>query len=140
MRVGTPAPDFAADTVNGGRFKLADYRSKIVLLDFWSTTCRPCINELPNIRRAYDQYAAGGEFTVIGILLDRDREKARTFVQQRKIAWPQIALGSAAENALARQYNVSGVPATFLIGRDGTIVAMDLRGNALDSALRGLMP
>ena len=128
VSLGEAAPEFTGRTLDGKEVKLSDLRGKIVLLDFWATWCGPCIQEMPHVRRAYEKYAKKGDFVVIGISLDEDAGKVRGFVKQRKIGWPQIVGGPAKENAIAKAYFVEGIPASFLIDRDGKVVAKDVRG------------
>ena len=140
LRPGDKAPDFAATTLDGKPFKLSDLRGKVVLLDFWATWCTPCIAELPNLERAYEKFGKDGDFVVIGISLDSSDSAVQQFCEQRKIRWPQIVLGPAEQNPVAKRYNVSGIPATFLIGRDGKVVATDVHGRSLGRQLGSLLP
>jgi len=140
LNVGDPAPDFTGTTTDGKELRLADLRGKVVLLDFWATWCAPCIAEFPNLLRVYDQYAAKGTLVVIGISLDQDSQTVQKFVHDRKLPWPQIVLGPAETNSVAKAYNVSGVPATFLIGPDGKIIAKGVTGEALRAAISRVFP
>lgn len=140
IRVGETAPDFTATTLDGRPIKLDDLKGKIVLLDFWATWCAPCLAEMPNLKRAIDRYGKDGRFVVIGISLDDDAESVKRFVKQHGMGWAQVVLGPAEQNPVARKYNVSGVPAMFLIGPDGKVVAKDVRGRRLDTELSKLLP
>jgi thiol-disulfide isomerase/thioredoxin len=128
VSLGETAPELTGQTLDGKEIKLSDLRGKVVLLDFWATWCGPCIQEMPHVRRAYEKYSKQGDFVVIGISLDEDAGKVRSFVKQRKVGWPQIVGGPAKESAIAKAYFVEGIPASFLIDRDGKVVAKDLRG------------
>lgn len=140
INIGDIAPELAGATLDGKEIRLADLRGKVVLLDFWATWCAPCLAELPNLRRAYDKYSAEGKLVVIGISLDDDVEGVRSFVKERGIPWPLMVGGPAESNLVAKAYNVSGVPATFLIGSDGKVVAKDLTGQTLHDELAKLFP
>jgi peroxiredoxin len=133
VKVAEVAPDFQATTLDGKAIKLSDLRGKVVLLDFWATWCGPCIAELPNVKQAYEKYGKGGAFEIVGISLDQDPEQVRRFVKSQQMPWPQIVLGPG--NPVAKQYNVTAIPATFLIDRDGKVIAKDLRGKDLDQEL-----
>jgi peroxiredoxin len=133
VKVAEVAPDFNGVTLNGFALKLSDLRGKVVLLDFWATWCGPCIAELPNVKQAYEKYGKGGAFEIVGISLDQDPEQVRRFIKSQQVPWPQIVLGPG--NAVAQQYNVTAIPATFLIDRDGKVIARDLRGTDLDKEL-----
>lgn len=140
INVGDTAPNFTAATLDETEFDLTRHRGKVVLIDFWATWCAPCIVEMPNIKKAREQYGREGEFVVIGISLDQSPKQVSRFVKGKEYAWQQIAAGPAEKNPIAQKYNVSAIPATFLIDRDGKVVAKDLRGGALQKALRKLLP
>jgi thiol-disulfide isomerase/thioredoxin len=108
-------------------------------LDFWATWCAPCVAEFPNVRKVQEEYGTDGDFMVVGISLDSEDEKVAAFVKKHKIAWPQIVAGPAERNPLAKKFFVEGIPATFLIDRNGKVVAKDLRGPALRKEVDRLM-
>ena len=140
VAVGDTAPDFVGKSLDGQEVRLSDFSGKAVLLDFWATWCAPCVAELPNVHRVYERFGKDGQFAVIGISLDDDEQLVRRFVRRRELPWPQIVAGPADRNPLAKQYNVTGIPATFLIDAHGRVVAKDLRGDALERELAKLIP
>jgi cytochrome c biogenesis protein CcmG, thiol:disulfide interchange protein DsbE len=113
----TPAPDFTLTDINGKPLRLADYKGKVVLLDFWATWCAPCRSEIPKFVDWQKQYGPQG-FQVIGISMDDDDKPVPAFMQKFGINYP-VAVGDA---KLADQYGgVLGLPVNFVIGRDGQI-------------------
>jgi len=136
VRIGEQAPDFTVTTLAGKQAKLSDLRGKVVLLDFWATWCAPCIAELPNVKSAHDEFGKDGEFVVLGISLDTKADTVRSFMKGKQFPWEQAVLGPAETNPVAQKYFVAGIPATFLIDREGKVVGRDLRGRALHQALR----
>jgi len=134
--VGEQAPDFTVTTLAGKQMKLSDLHGKVVFLDFWATWCAPCIAELPSVKRAHDEFGKDGEFVVLGISLDAEADTVRNFLKSKQYQWEQAVLGPAETNPVAQKYFVAGIPATFLIDRDGKVVGRDLRGRALHQALR----
>ncbi len=140
INVGDVAPDFTAETIDGQTIKLSDFRGKTVLLDFWATWCSPCVAEMPNIKQALDKFGSCGDLVVIGISLDQDPTTVKQFIKRKEIPWPQICKGPAEENPIAKKYNVSGIPATFLIDPQGKVAAKDIQSTALDQALTKLFP
>lgn len=100
----------------------------------WATWCGPCIAELPNVKATYEKFHDSG-FEIIGISLDQDRDALTGFVKQQGLAWPQYFDGKGWSNKLAARNGIQSIPATFLLDREGRIVAMNRRGSALAEAV-----
>jgi peroxiredoxin len=131
---GTQFPDFAEKDLQGNPLSVANYQGKLVLVEFWATWCSPCVGELPSLIKAYNKHHADG-FEVIGISLDMDEQKLRSFLKTQEIPWAQYFDGKGWQNKLAAKYGIQSVPATFLLDRTGKIIGQDLRGEALEQAL-----
>lgn len=114
--VGQPAPPFKLDTLDGESVSLSDFKGQIVLLDFWASWCPPCVESLPHLGRMYGQKQ--DDVKVLAVNLQEDKEQVRTFAAAQGIDVP-ILLDTQGE--VARKYNVSGIPQTVLIGKDGTV-------------------
>lgn len=130
--------DIAFEALDGRKVNLAEMKDKVVLVDFWATWCGPCKFELPHLLAAYNKHHDDG-FEIIGISLDDDRERLESFIQERGMTWPQHFDGNGWQNELAAQFGIQSIPATFLVGKDGTIVATDLRGPALEKKVAELL-
>ena len=124
--VGQPMP-IAGKLVDGGRFDIAQYKGKVVLVDFWATWCGPCVAELPNVKDVYAKYHDRG-FEVVGISLDNDADALTKFVKDEQIAWPIVFEEG---HPLAKQYGVTAIPTAVLINREGKVVTLSARGEKL---------
>ena len=139
ISIGNKAPDLNFPNPSGKNIALSSLKGKIVLLDFWASWCKPCRAENPNVVRLYDQYKDKG-FTIYSYSLDKDAEKWKGAIQQDGLTWPyhtsDLKGWRAAGSAL---YNVRSIPQTFLIGRDGNIIDIGLRGYELEEKLKELL-
>jgi thiol-disulfide isomerase/thioredoxin len=131
---GAKFPDFSEKDLLGNPLSVSQYEDKVVLVEFWATWCAPCVAELPNIIKAYKKHHADG-FEVIGVSLDQDEQKLKSFLKTKDIPWAQYFDGKEWQNKLAAKYGIDSVPATFLLDRQGKIIAQDLHGEALEEAL-----
>lgn len=134
LKEGTKFPDFEEKDLDGKALSIANYKGKVVLVDFWATWCGPCVGELPNVLKAYEANHAKG-FEIIGISLDQDEKKLRDFIKDRKMPWQQFFDGKGWGNKLAAKYGVNSIPATYLLDGEGKIIGKDLRGDALSEAV-----
>src|SRR5262245_16761976 len=128
--VGAKFPDFSEQDLDGKPLSVANYKSKIVLVDFWATWCGPCVAELPNVIKAYEKYHDKG-FEIVGISLDSEKAKLTDFIKKKNMQWKQYFDGKGWSNKLAGKYGINSIPSTFLLDGEGKIVAKDLRGEAL---------
>jgi peroxiredoxin len=131
---GARFPDFEVKDLSDKPLSIANYKGKVVLLDFWATWCGPCVRELPNVIKSYEAHHKDG-FEIIGISLDQDRAKLESFIKDKNMTWPQYFDGQGWKNALAGKYGVNSIPATYLLDGQGKIIGKNLRGESLESAV-----
>ncbi|MCS6992088.1 MAG: AhpC/TSA family protein [Chitinophagales bacterium] len=140
FKVGDLVPDIEMQDVHGKLIKLSSLRGKIVLLDFWASWCGPCRMENPNIVRAYEQYKNKG-FTVFSVSLDVDRNRWIAAIEKDKLSWPyHVSELKGWQSPICQVYNIRSIPASYLLDRDGRVVAVNPRGSALEAALAQLLP
>lgn len=134
----------AGPLARGGQLEWASYRGKVVLVDFWATWCRPCLAEMPHLKKLYDKYHARG-FEIVGISLDSDRENetaadtVRLLLDDRDYRWKSVVFSDlneqGMENPLAKKYGIGGIPRGVLVGRDGRVISINAVGSRLDKLL-----
>jgi thiol-disulfide isomerase/thioredoxin len=143
---GGPAPqtdwtgkpmELSGTTSEGAKFDIAQYKGKVVLVDFWATWCGPCRASMPELKELYEKYHARG-FEIVGIDLDQTLSDLPDFLDKEKLPWLNV-IGEEKDGQmqfpLAEKYQIQAIPSTFLVGKDGKIAAFDLRGEELAKAV-----
>jgi len=116
-----PAPSTAFQTLDGGSARFADFRGQVVLVNFWATWCVPCVKEMPSLERLHDALAGEG-FTVLAISQDRGGSSVVVpFLARLDLQRLPVYLDP--KGVLARQFALQGLPTSFVIDRDGRVVA-----------------
>lgn len=133
--VGQAAPDFALPTLTGGRAALADYAGRPVIVNFWATWCGPCRQEMPLLARTLAAHAGEG-LAILGVDIRESPTEVRPFVEGFAPGFP-ILLDS--DGRTLRRYRVGGPPTSFLIGRDGRVLAV-VAGPLTEAKLAELLP
>ena len=134
--IGTTVTDFAMDDADGKSHRLSEWCGKgnYVLIDFWASWCAPCLRELPNVVKCYDQYHGKG-FEVLGISFDNQKDAWLAAVKRLNMAWPQLSDLKGWNSLAAVVFGIQSIPANILVDPHGRIVALDLRGSALSDKL-----
>jgi peroxiredoxin len=122
-KVAKPAKlDFTLKDMNGRDVRLADFKGKVILLDFWATWCGPCKTEIPGFVDLHNRYGKDG-LVVIGVSVDDTLDKLKPFVSQFKMNYT-VLQGLNRDDFVEEAYGpMLGIPTTFIIGRDGKICA-----------------
>jgi thiol-disulfide isomerase/thioredoxin len=131
---GNPAPEWEGVSLTGEKVSNTSKGGKFILLDFWATWCKPCIEELKNIKTAHQDFSVD-KLEIIGILVDEDKEKVQSFIVNNQITWLQIFDDAS---TIKNKFSINGIPDPILISPDGKIVerGQTLRGSNLYETLK----
>lgn len=137
--IGSIAPDFQQNDINGNPVRLSDFKGKYVLIDFWASWCGPCRKENPNVLEAYNLYK-NQNFTVLGVSLDNPGKKSDWLkaIETDRLPWTNVSDLKGWENDVAKLYGVRAIPHNVLVDPHGKIIAINLKGKNLNDFLKNL--
>jgi thiol-disulfide isomerase/thioredoxin len=138
-KVGQPSPEIAMKDVNGNLKKLSDLKGKVVLIDFWASWCGPCRKTMPALGSLYKQYKGKG-FEIYGISIDDDKADWKKAIAADKITWLQVSEPGGWNGPTATAWNLEQIPASFLLDKDGKVLAVDPSPQEINKYLKKLLP
>jgi peroxiredoxin len=138
VMVGSAAPEITLSDTTGNAVALSSLRGKYVLIDFWASWCGPCRAENPNVVRMYNKFKDKG-FTIYSVSLDKTKADWERAIRNDNLPWTHVSDLKFWQSAAAQQYGVQAIPATFLLDKDGKIIAKNLRGQALEQKLEEIL-
>jgi len=130
--------DLKFTAVNGQPVDFAKLRGKVVLIEFWASSCVPCIVEMPNLVAAYEKFHGKG-FEIVGVCLDSDKASMDAILKKQGVAWTQYFDGGGWENKISSAFGIRFLPATWLIDKQGKLRETDLHGEALAPGVEKLL-
>jgi peroxiredoxin len=117
--IGSEAPDFSVQDLNGKQIKLSSMKGRPVMINFWATWCPPCRAEIPTLVQTYaDTHKSGGQYEIVGVATQSDQQTIQAFAKEFGINFPIL---SDAENRITDLYHVLPIPTSFFIDKDGII-------------------
>jgi peroxiredoxin len=140
VKTSATAPDFTLRSLGGPNLRLAEQRGQVVLINFWATWCAPCRQEMPHLNALYQKYRGAG-FVLLGVNVDDDAKAAAALASQLGLRFPVLL---DTDKQVSRLYDMSSMPATLLVDRDGKVRFLH-RGYrdgfeaTYDSQIRGLL-
>lgn len=140
VKVAEAAPSFNVTALDGKVYSNASLKGRYVLLDFWATWCGPCVREVPHMLEVHKRFGSRPDFVILGLSLDREKPKLEAFVKQREIAWPQVFAQEGGAVAMAEEYGVEAIPTLILVGPDGKVIAVGLRGENIVERVGAALP
>jgi peroxiredoxin len=138
LRVGSEAPDIHLTDPQGIIQKLSDYRGKIVILDFWAAWCQPCRKENQILSQLYKKYNKQG-LEIFSVSLDNKKDLWIRAINVDKITWVQVSDLKYPSSPIQKLYNLEEIPQSYILDREGRIIAHNLKGEDLDKRIKDLL-
>jgi cytochrome c biogenesis protein CcmG/thiol:disulfide interchange protein DsbE len=123
VKVGETVPDFTLTTFEGGQISLADFKDKVVVLNFWASWCKPCEEEAADLEAAWRIYQPGGEVVFLGVDYVDTEPEAIAYLEKFDITYPN---GPDLRTKISQAFHIRGVPETYIIGKDGKLAAFKI--------------
>lgn len=131
IEVGDAVPNFTLDDTSGTEISLAQFRGKVVYLDFWASWCGPCRVQMPEMKQIWEKYR-DKDFVILGISLDENQNDWKTYIRNESLSWYHMYDGlPATSGGPTAKFDVREIPRTYLIDKQGVVVAKNLRGGDL---------
>lgn len=123
---GDKAPDFSFVDLQGNTKTLSHFRGQVVLLDFWGSWCPPCRKENPDLLKIYDRYGATGQFAIISVGIETNKEAWAQAIEKDQLSWNNhFTEHQRFDSEVAKLYGIKSIPSKFIIDKKGNIVSVN---------------
>lgn len=136
--IGSTSPEIALKDVNGNEVRLSSLKGHVVLIDFWASWCGPCRKTNKFLVNVYPKLKARG-FEIYGISIDDDKSSWKSAIAADRINWLQVNEGGGWEAPVASEWKIDQIPTSYLLDKNGKIIARDLDGHQLERAVNKLL-
>jgi peroxiredoxin len=133
-----PRLDFKLPGVNGDSVQLSSMKGKVFLLDFWASWCVPCRSSNKQLVKLYSEYKDKG-FEILSVSLDDKKKSWERAMKKDKLTWLQLNDPNGPAGISAAKWQVYAIPSSFLIDKNGNVVAVDLENQELENKIRELL-
>jgi peroxiredoxin len=138
IAIGAIAPNFISTDTMGKKIGLNSYRGKYTLVEFWASWCAPCREESPTLVRLYNEYKDKG-FEIFSVSIDKNTTQWKNAIRHDGYVWGNVCDLNGYGGPTAALYTVTAIPNSFLLDKNGRIIAKNPRGKNLESKLAELM-
>lgn len=136
--VGALAPEISFPTPEGQALALSSLKGKYVIVDFWASWCKPCRAESPAMVKLYDKYHSKG-LEIFSVSLDEKKESWMEAIKSDNLHWNHVSDLGGWQSAAAKSYGITSIPQTYLLDKEGKIIAKGLRSEGLAAKLETLI-
>jgi peroxiredoxin len=137
-KIGDLSPEIILKDVDGNAVSLSSLKGKVVLIDFWASWCGPCKKAIKHLVKIYPSLKTKG-FEIYGISIDEDKDDWKKAITANKISWLQVNENGGWNAPVANLWKIDQIPTSYLIDKNGKIIARDLDGRELESKINKLL-
>lgn len=135
---GKTAPDFTLPTVEGDSISMHDLKGKVKIIDFWASWCAPCRHEMPNLVKLYKTYQTKG-LEILSVSIDDKKDKWINAIFEDGNTWKNVSDLKGAKSPIVALYGIKSVPFMLVLDENNKILAVNLRGKALEDKIAQLL-
>jgi len=138
LPVGSLVPEISLPNTKDSLVNLSSFRGKVVLVDFWASWCAPCRYANPGVQKLYKKYKDRG-FEVFAVSIDTKKPAWLKAIKQDRLTYTQVNDAAGWYSKVTETYFVEEIPTSFLLDKNGKLVAVDAEGAALDKLVSSLL-